>query len=362
MTMTNLSRRSVALGAIASPFLSLSGAHGQAKRKVTFTLSWVADGSNAYAYVAKELGYWDELGLDVSVSRGYGSVAAAQAVGAGQFQFGLAAASAGIQQAAKGLPIVSLATCGYDGTMGVCSLASNETIKTVKDLAGHKMACTTASGEYPFLPYFAEKAGFDWKSIDVNQADPNVRTRLLVSKQVDALSGFMISVIPVLVTTNIEPRVFSYNKYGVRLYNYGLLTKPSLLKDEPKLCSDFTAGLLKAIKYTMLDPDGAVKAYMKQVPETALSPGVAEQTKIGFGMTCGTILEDFTLKHGLGYSDPTDYDNMNNLVMKYTGSPGDVRPKTADLFSNADVGKIMFTPEEWAKAQKNAESSRKYLG
>ena len=81
--MASLSRRSVALGAIASPFLSLSGAHGQAKRKVSFTLSWVADGSNAYAYVARELGFWDELGLDVQVSRGYGSVAAAQAVGAG---------------------------------------------------------------------------------------------------------------------------------------------------------------------------------------------------------------------------------------------------------------------------------------
>ena len=360
--MSHLTRRAVSLGAIASPFLSLSGAHAQAKRKVSFTLSWVADGSNAYAYVARELGYWDELGLDVQVSRGYGSVAAAQAVGAGQFQFGLAAASAGIQQAAKGLPIVSLAACGYDATMGVCALASNEAIKTPKDLNGHKMACTTASGEYPFLPLFAEKAGFDWKSIDVNQADPNVRTRLLVSRQVDALSGFMISVIPILVTTNNDARVFSYNKYGVRLYNYALLAKPSLLKDEPKLCADFTAGLLKAIKYMMLNPDGAVKAFMKQVPETALSPGVADQTKIGFGMTSGTILADATLKHGLGYTDPADYDSMTDLVMKYVGSPGDVRPKTADLFSNAEVGKVTFSPEEWAKAKQLAEPSRKYLG
>ena len=360
--MTNLTRRSLALGAIASPFLNLGGAHGQDKRKVSFTLSWVADGSNAYAYVARELGYWDELGLDVQVSRGYGSVAAAQAIGAGQFQFGLAAASAGIQQAAKGLPLTSLAACGYDATMGVCSLMSNETIKTPKDLDGKKMACTTASGEYPFLPLFAQKAGFDLKSIDINQADPNVRQRLLVSKQVDALSGFMNSVIPTLLPGKYEPRVFSYSKYGIRLYNYALLTKPSLLKDEPKLCADVTTGLLKAIKYMMLDPDAAVKAFMKQVPETALSPGIVEQTKVGYGMTSVTMLEDATLKNGLGYSDPADYENMTDLVMKYVANPGDPRPKTSDLFSNADIGKVTFTPDEWAKAQKLAEPSRKYLG
>jgi NitT/TauT family transport system substrate-binding protein len=360
--MAKFSRRAVALGVLASPFVSLRGAHAQAKRKVTFTLSWVPDGSNGYVYVAKELGYWDDLGLDVTVSRGYGSVAAAQAVGTGQFQFGLAAASSAIQQAAKGLPLISLATCGYDATMCILTLASNSAIKSPKDLNGKKMAVTTTSGEYPFLPLYAEKAGFNFKSIDFQQTDAIVRNRLLVSKQVDAISCFAISVVPSLVYNNYDPRVFSFHKAGLRLYNYALITKPELLKSDPKLCADFAAGLLKAIKYSMLDPDATVKAFLKQLPEVALTKGIAEQTRLGLCMTGATIIDGPTLKSGLGYSEPADYESMTDLVMKYVASPGDKRPKTADLFSNAFVHDVTFTPDEWKKAQANANPSRKYLG
>ena len=73
----------------------------------------------------------------------------------------------------------------------------------------------------------------------------------------------------------------------------------------------------------MLDPQGTVKAFLKQLPEAGLTPGFTDQTLVGLGMTSGTILEDATLKHGLGYSDPKDYDSMTDLVMKYVASPGD---------------------------------------
>jgi hypothetical protein len=79
-------------------------------RKVRLTSPWVAEGSNAYAFVAKANGYWADAGMDVEISRGYGSVAAAHAVVAGRFDFRFAAASAGIQQAAKGLPAVAIAS------------------------------------------------------------------------------------------------------------------------------------------------------------------------------------------------------------------------------------------------------------
>ena len=136
--MADISRRALMLGALSTaPFILTRRARAEALRPVTFTLPWVAEGSNAYAYVAKAKGYWTKRVLDVKISRGYGSTTAAQAVGAGQFQFGLAVASSGIQEAAKGLPVVALASGGYDATMGLCVL-ENSPIHAPKDLEGHK--------------------------------------------------------------------------------------------------------------------------------------------------------------------------------------------------------------------------------
>ena len=358
--MAWITRRTLATGAVAAPFLSLKGAHGQDKRKVTLTLPFLAEGSNAFAFVAKANGYWDEAGLDVQISRGTGSVVAAQAVGAGQFQFGLAAGSSGIQIVAKGLPLVALACCGYDGTMGICVLDSSP-VREPKDLVGRKLASTVGSGEYPFLPLFAERAGLDLSKVQRVQTDANVRQRILVSKDVDAISGYAISFIPPLVSQKNAVRSMLFSHYGMTLYNNVLLTKPETLRDERKLCADMTAGILKALKFIMLDPDAAMKAFVKLVPETGLSPASLEQLRLGVGIFNVDMLFDPARKDGIGAISPADYEAMTDLVMKYVASPGDTRPKLSELFTNDFVGAVRLTPEEWTKAETLAAPFRPYL-
>ena len=206
------SRRAI-LGATAlsAPFLLSRRLRAAPNRKVRLTLPWVAEGSNAYAFVAKANGYWAEAGPDVEISRGYGSVAAAQAVGAGQFDFGLAAASAGIQQAAKGLPTVSIACCGYDATMTI-AVQADSPVRVPKDLTGKSLGGTVNSGEYPFLPAFAKASGLDLATVKLVQVDPNVRQRLLMEGQVDAICGFAISIAPVFVANNKPLRFMLYSK------------------------------------------------------------------------------------------------------------------------------------------------------
>jgi hypothetical protein len=40
---------------------------------VSFTTSWIPEGPNLFAYVARDRGFWKKAGLDVSVLRGSGS-------------------------------------------------------------------------------------------------------------------------------------------------------------------------------------------------------------------------------------------------------------------------------------------------
>jgi ABC-type nitrate/sulfonate/bicarbonate transport system substrate-binding protein len=362
MSTSAISRRKIILSALAAAPAILSGrANTQDRRKITFTLPWLAEGSNAFVFVAKAKGYWDELGLDVQITRGYGSVAAAQAIGAGQFQFGAAAASAGIQQAAKGLPVTAIACAGYDATMGICVLKDSP-IKTPTDLVGKKMGSAVASGEYPFLPLFAQKAGFDFKSVELSAVDPNVRQRLLVTGQVDAISGFAISFVPPLVSQKIDLRAMLFSQYGLTLYNNSLMTQLATLRNERKLCEDITSGICQAIKFTMLNPEEAAQLFLKLVPETALTPSGVEQTRLGIGIFSVSMLREAALKNCVGYAVPEDYQTMTDLVMKYVASTDDKPPTQSDIFTNDLVGKVKFTADEWKTAEAKAEPFRKYLG
>jgi NitT/TauT family transport system substrate-binding protein len=67
---------------------------------------------------------------------------------------------------------------------------------TPKDREGWKMALMVTSGEYPFLPLSAERAGFDLEKVTRIQVDNKVRDRLLSEGKVDAISGFASSALP----------------------------------------------------------------------------------------------------------------------------------------------------------------------
>ncbi len=58
-----------AFAALGAPAL-VSQAGSQALRPVTFTLPWLAEGSNLFAHVAKSRGFFAEAGLDVTTIPG----------------------------------------------------------------------------------------------------------------------------------------------------------------------------------------------------------------------------------------------------------------------------------------------------
>ena len=170
-----LSVSGIAAGGLTLPLLVFA----QNKKAVHFTLPWVAEGSNLFTFVAKGMGFWEKHGLDVDIARGSGSVAAAQAIGEARFDFGMCSPSASILQAVKGLPTVALAACAYDATMGI-GVLNDGPIKTPKDLEGRQLASTVTSGEYPFLPAFAENAGFDLSKVTRMQVDNKIDRKSVV--------------------------------------------------------------------------------------------------------------------------------------------------------------------------------------
>lgn len=354
----NLTRRATLGLAAGAAALATRPRRARAAKSVSFTLPWVPEGANMIAYIARENGYWSDAGLDVTVSRGSGSVAAAQAIGAGRFDFGMSVASAGLQQAAKGLPIVQIACCSYDAMMGI-AVHKDGPIKTAKDLPGHSISSTTSSGEYPFLPAFAAAAGVDYAKINHIAADPNVRNSMFVQGKADAVSGLAPTLVPTFSALGTPIRFILFSQVGLSFYGNMLMTQAARLTADPETVTGITTGLMKAARFVLLDPDAALKIFMKAVPELGLAAKGAEQTRLGIGLFQVAMLDKAGEGHPLGWSDPATFAKMSELVLQALAAPGDKMPDK--VMTNDFIGAVQLSPEERAQANAKAEEFRKLV-
>lgn len=354
-------RRNLLLGAGA---LAANGlprvAIAKGLRSVSFTTSWLPEGPNLFAYVARDHGFWRKHGLDVSVARGSGSGATAQVVGAGRFDFGMSATPTVIQQAATGLPLVAIGQLNYDAMMGIGVLADSP-IRQPKDLEGHTLGSSVGSGEYLFLPLYARKAGFDLAKVKSVLLDSKVRERALLEKQVDAVSAYATSTIPTLVSEGAKVRFMLFSAAGIQFYGQSLITQPKRLADRG-LVEAFVQGALEAVRFTMTNFDESMDIFLKANDEVAMSRSGPAYTRIGLGLTVATNLVPELKDHGFGWADPAKVRDQGELVVKYTTKPGTKAPDIDALFTNAYLGDIRLDAAGLAKAEAAAAPYKAYLG
>ena len=333
---------------------------GQGLTKVTFSTSWLPEGPNLFAYVARDKGFWKKHGLDVTVTRGSGSGPTAQAVGANTFMFGMSATPTAMIQVAKGLPITCIGQLNYDALMGVGVLA-NSPIKQPKDLEGKKLGASVGSGEYPFLPLYAKKAGFDFSKVDLVQLDSKVRDRSLIEKLVDGVAAFGSSTIPSLASNGVDVRFLLFKNVGLEFYGQSLITTASRVSAEPALCQAFVNGAMEAIQFVMTEPDEALSIFLKANDEVAMTASGKEYARIGLGLTNLTNLVPEVTGYGLGWVDPAKMKSQAETVIEFAAGQGAKLPEMSSLFTNQFAGKVRLTEAQLARAQKMVEPYRKYV-
>jgi ABC-type nitrate/sulfonate/bicarbonate transport system substrate-binding protein len=362
MRKTGLSRRKFVTAATAGAAVGSAGfvpkkVFAQKKPSVKFNLSWLPEGANIYSYAARQ--FWAKAGLDVTIEKGTGSIAAAQGIAQGQYEFGIPAAPNVIQQAVKGLPLVTLACVNYDTTMGVVVLPDSP-IKAPADLKGKKVGSTLTSGEYAFLPTFLKNVGLSMNDIQSVALDGKVREVALIEKQTDAITCYVASALPKIVAAGFQPRTFLFSKFGLPFYAHSLTTTADYLAREKGVCQAMAEGLCEGVKFALLKPDETIELMFKEVPEMKLAATAKEQLQIGLGVWAANYVAKESIEHGVGYADPATYAKMTELILAAAPAAGDKKPDPATLFTNDFVGKLKLTDAEWTQAK--SLSSKYALG
>ncbi len=339
-----LHRRALLAASLAAPAI----VRAQSLRKVSLMLAWLPEGSYGFSFVSRARGFWEKRGLDVQIVRGFGSLAAAQAVAAGQFTFGMVNPSTLVLLAAKGQILRQIGLIDYDPFMGVAVLADSP-IRGPKDFEHRKIGQTFSSSDAAFFPVFAQRNGVDLGMLERVNLDAKMRNQSLSTRQVDAVTGLASSIIPTLGVAGVKTRMFLYGDYGVSIYgNLGVTALPETVGKDSAMCQDFLDGLCEGVVEVLARPDAALDSYLSQVPEMKLGANGPATARASMAvMRAGVLATNDAVEHGLGWADPGKLSSMADLVMQYQAELGSTRPNLDQLFGNEFAGRIKPSAAEW---------------
>jgi NitT/TauT family transport system substrate-binding protein len=330
-------------------------------RTIKYTLSWLPTGQYAFVYMARQLGFWKRRGLDVEITRGYGSLAAIQGVATGQFDIGGAATSANLLSILKGLEIWMVSTQGYDSSMGILVPAKGP-IKTPKDLEGKKIGVTAAGGDTPFLPAYYKLAGVDPAKITTVSLDSQIIEQSVISGLVDCMVAFGMSSIPNFITQNFPIRLMPFQDVGLKFYWVNTIVRTELVNKEPQLVTELTEGLFEGFRFAMLNPEETVERHLKEHPEIGMTPNGRLFTELGVGMVTVSATAEESERHSLGFSDLGKVGKMADVVKEFTAPDAKGPPVVDSYCSNKFIGNVTLTADQWAKVKQTSAKYAQMLG
>jgi NitT/TauT family transport system substrate-binding protein len=271
--------KSLIVGAFASGMSLAAATAVAAGTPVTFQLNWMAGGPNAGFAAAVAEGYYNDVGLDVTVVQGNGSGNTAQLVANGRAQLAYADAVAVMQLIAKGAPMKVVSTIYQSNPNAVMSL-KKANIKSVKDLAGKKVGVPSGSSQTTMLPLLL-KAN-DLKESDVNMIDMPVASMVpaLLQGQVDAVLGSIDAYQIQAESQGAQLDVYRFADHGVPTVSTSIFASNDYLKSNPDLVKKFIAASLKGWSFALDHPDQAIKDLKKVFPEVNESLATKELAAI----------------------------------------------------------------------------------
>lgn len=195
-------------------------------------------------FIAEELGYFDDVCLDVEINAGGAN--GQQLVASGQAQFtALGSASDVMLAAANSKNLTAVATYGSTSPFAIFG---NEKLDDLKDLEGGKLGYFI--NLTPMASEMLDKADVDTSKVEMikmTNYDPTV----VVRGQVDAIVGYASNQVTQLEAADEPFSVFYPDDYGVKgTYNV-MEANSRFLEENRDVASDFMRAELKALNYCL---------------------------------------------------------------------------------------------------------------
>ena len=261
--------RMLGLAAAAAAVLA-APTTAKAADEVKFSLDWVLNGTHAGYFTALAKGYYRDAGLEVTISRGFGSGDTVKRVGSGAATFGVADTGTVIASIAnEDVPVRIIAMIYQKATLGLIYLESSG-IKKPQDLEGRTIGRSASGASVTMFPGFLKANNIERGKIHEVVVDGATYLPLLLSRKVDAVleQSVQLGHFKKAAAAQGQSAVaMRYSDYGLAAYGNAIIANPETLKDKPDMVRRFVAATLKGVAYALAHPEEAVAEMRKSNPE-----------------------------------------------------------------------------------------------
>lgn len=248
---------------IAASMLALSAGMASAE-DVTLQLKWVTQAQFAGYYVAKDKGFFEEEGLNVTIKPGGPDIAPEQVIAGGGADVITTWMPAALAARERGLPLVNIAQPFKDGGLKFTCLKDSG-VATTADFPGRTLGVWFFGNEYPFYAWMA-KLGLatDGSAGGVTVLKQAFNVDALLQKQADCISVMSYNEYGQVIDAGISEDqlvTFSYKDEGVAVLEDGLYVLEDRLADPAfvETMAKFVRASMKGWKYAEENPDEAAE-------------------------------------------------------------------------------------------------------
>ena len=301
----------------------------RAQDKITLQLKWLPQAQFAGYYVAKDKGFYKDLGLDVTIKPGGPDVDPGQVIASGGADVVVDWMPSALAMRERGVPLVNIAQIFQrSGMMLVCRKESG--IATPQDFKGHTLAVWFAGNEYPFLAWM-DKLGYR-TSGDGGAAVKVLRQGAdidpLLQGQADCVSAMTYNEYWQALDAGLQPDrlvTFSYEDQGVATLEDGLYALDRNLADSAAAdrLVRFVKASIKGWDHALKNQAEAVRIVLDNAGSGALTE--AHQTRM---MREVAKLVEGSSRH-LGYLDPAAYERTVRILLSAKSDPVSRKPENA---------------------------------
>ena len=235
-------------------------------QEVQVVLDWSANTNHTGLYAARDLGYYEEEGLNVKIVQP-GAGGSDAMVASGKADFGVSYQESVTLARTQGVPLVSIAAVIQHNTSGFAAPADRN-IKTAADFEGKAYGAWGSTIEEAMMKSIMEQDNADISKVKmINMGDADFFTA--VKRDIDFAWIFY-------AWTGIEAELrgdkidMIYVKdYAEELdyYTPVLVTSESRIADDPELVKAFMRATAKGYQYAIDEPEQAAELLTKAVPE-----------------------------------------------------------------------------------------------
>lgn len=214
-------------------------------KKITLQLNWLNQFQFAGYYIAKEKGFYNEVGIDLDIKEFTSNTDLIEIIKTKKVDFAVGSSSLLIDRI-NGADVVALGAILQESPL-MLLVKKDSNINSVKDLKNKKIMITNDAVNSASILAMLSANGL--RESDFIRQEHSFNIDDLINGNTDAMASYMSNEPIVLKDKNVEYKIFHPKDFGFDFYNDILFTSSIFIKNNPKLTKDFYNATIKGWKY-----------------------------------------------------------------------------------------------------------------